>query len=316
MRLAILVAALMLLPAAANAATTCTFETVGTTLRLTADCTTDATISIPDGFTLDGANFTITATDPAGGHFQGAVVMNAGASASIVNTGITAQSLADVCDGGPGRLRGIFLDGAAGSIRRNRITGINQGASRCQEGNGIEIRSLAQDGPPVSVEIADNVVEQYQKSGIVITGSVDAWVHDNRVGASVNQERLAANAIQVGYDAWALVTANRIAANSWLGYPGTLDVATGVLLFRAAPGTTVSGNAIGGAGDIGIYIAADAVVVEANELVDEGDDLGGYDIGIADYGSGNRVSGNTVRGYQVPYDSLGGSAKSKVASAR
>ena len=39
----------------ANAATTCTFTTDFTTIILDADCTTDATIFVPDGFTLDGA---------------------------------------------------------------------------------------------------------------------------------------------------------------------------------------------------------------------------------------------------------------------
>lgn len=37
------------------AVTDCTFTTVGTTITLDADCTTDATILIPNGFTLDGA---------------------------------------------------------------------------------------------------------------------------------------------------------------------------------------------------------------------------------------------------------------------
>ena len=48
----------------ALAATTCTFTTAGTTMTLDADCTTDATIPIPDGYTLDGAGLTIVANDP------------------------------------------------------------------------------------------------------------------------------------------------------------------------------------------------------------------------------------------------------------
>lgn len=39
------------------------------------------------------------------------------------------------------RLRGILFDGAAGSITHNTVTNINQGASGCQEGNGIEVRN-------------------------------------------------------------------------------------------------------------------------------------------------------------------------------
>ena len=44
----------------ALATTTCTFTTVGTTMTLDADCTTDATILIPNSFTLNGAGNTIT----------------------------------------------------------------------------------------------------------------------------------------------------------------------------------------------------------------------------------------------------------------
>ncbi|MFO7546389.1 MAG: hypothetical protein R6W77_12930, partial [Trueperaceae bacterium] len=65
-------------------ATGCTFVDDGTVMTLTADCTTDATIFVPDGYTLDGAGFTITAVDPAGDHFRGAVVANAGVTMTMV----------------------------------------------------------------------------------------------------------------------------------------------------------------------------------------------------------------------------------------
>ena len=37
------------------------------TMTLTADITTDTTIIVPDGYTLDGNGYTITAVDVAGG---------------------------------------------------------------------------------------------------------------------------------------------------------------------------------------------------------------------------------------------------------
>ncbi|MGH9877475.1 MAG: right-handed parallel beta-helix repeat-containing protein, partial [Nitrososphaerales archaeon] len=69
---------------------------------------TDATITIPDGYTLDGAGHTITAVDPPSGHFLGAVVANAGATAHVKNLHITTSALLDVCDAGADRLRGIM----------------------------------------------------------------------------------------------------------------------------------------------------------------------------------------------------------------
>jgi hypothetical protein len=313
-RPALLALFFLLASTVAGAGTTCTFESAGTTLRLTGDCTTDTTLLIPDGVTLDGRGFSITAVDPPNGHFTGAIVMNAGGTASIVDTRITARALADVCDSGPNRFRGIFFDGAVGTIRGNTVIDVNQGASRCQEGNAVEVRSVDSSGP-ISVEIDHNVIERFQKTGIVVTGDVDAWVHENQVGASANQDQVAANGIQVGYGAWALLTGNTIAGNSWRGARG--DVATALLLFRAAPGTVVRGNTIGGNSDIGIYILADETTVEGNQVVDDGvDQAGGFDIGIADYGTGNRVDGNDVRGFRIPYDSLQASSKSQVASAK
>jgi len=293
--------AVLLVATAADAATTCTFDRTGATWRLKADCSVTAPIVVPDGITLDGAHQTITAIDPIGGHFLGAVIASSGATASIVDTHITAQALADVCDGGPARLRGIFFDGAAGLIRGNTIIDVNQGASRCAEGNAIEVRTLASIDPVV-VEIDHNVVSRYQKSGIVVTGAVDAWIHDNQIGASATQDHVPANALQVGYGAWAMVAQNRIAGNSWRGFPSTRDAATAILVFRAAPETTIRANVIDGNADIGIYIGADGVIVEDNQLTDEGPDIGGYDTGIADYGVGSRISGNVINGYQLPID--------------
>ena len=41
---------------------------------LLSDCTTDHTIVVTNGWTLDGDGYSITGVDPAGGHFLGAVV--------------------------------------------------------------------------------------------------------------------------------------------------------------------------------------------------------------------------------------------------
>ena len=61
----------------------CSFTTSGTTMTLNGDCTTSASIIVPDGFTLDGNSFTITGVDPVGDHFRGAVVRNGGLVAHV-----------------------------------------------------------------------------------------------------------------------------------------------------------------------------------------------------------------------------------------
>jgi hypothetical protein len=285
--------------ASSEALSTCQFEADGTTLVLTGDCTTDQSIVIPDGMTLDGRHFTITAMDPPAAAFEGAVIVNGGARASIVNARIMAILARPVCHEGAARLRGIFFDGASGTILGNVIEGINQGTSPCHEGNAIEVRHVVGTGAIVTVEIAGNRVEDFQKSGIVVSGDVYAWIHGNELGASATQSSVAANGVQVGFGAKALIERNVIAGNSW-----SIDAkwaATAVLLFGSAPGTVVRDNDIDGNADIGIHIQADLATVDGNRLFESGDD-GFYDVGIGNYGTGNSVTSNRIRGYSTPYD--------------
>src|ERR1044071_7083230 len=90
----------LLVAPASQAATTCLFDTTGNTLRLTADCTTDASIVIADGMTLDGGFFTITALDPPSGAFEGGVIVSGGATASVLNTRIVGMLARRSCHGG------------------------------------------------------------------------------------------------------------------------------------------------------------------------------------------------------------------------
>src|SRR5215212_3908187 len=60
----------------------CTTTTTSKTMTLNADCTTTSSIIVPNGLTFDGAGHTITAVDPAGGHFVGGVIQNGGSKAN------------------------------------------------------------------------------------------------------------------------------------------------------------------------------------------------------------------------------------------
>lgn len=249
---------------------------------------------------------------------MGAVVRNAGATASVVRLTVTALNLANACDAGEARLRGIMFQGASGLIAGNTVIGINQGPSGCQEGNAIEVRNFLDHPETRVVEIAHNTIVEYQKTGIVTNGDVRAWIHHNQVGGSATQANLAANSVQVGFGALGIVEYNAIASNSWLGFdPVTSDfAATAVLLFDSAPGSVVRhNNLMEGNADVGIYVFGDTTMVDNNRVFDEGPDAG-YDIGIGDYGTGNSVTNNKVRGYDVPYDGVSGGRNKVVPSPR
>lgn len=289
----------------AQAVNTCTFTTVGTTDFLDADCTTDATILVPDGVTLDGQGNAITALDPAEDHFRSGVVENAGTVAHVTRLVVNTSSLANACDSGADRLRGIMFVGASGSITHNTVDSINQGPSGCQEGNAIEVRNAPFDGThpgTAVVEIAHNVLQDWQKTGIVCNGDVDCHIHHNMIGESFTQNNLAANSVQIGFGAFGMVELNHIAGNQW---KGTSDwAATAVLLFQNDI-STVRRNNIGGNSDFGIYAyGLGGDTIDNNRVFDGGADHAnsGYDIGIGDWGPSSSVTNNKIRGFDTPVD--------------
>jgi len=297
---------LILGSSAAHAVTDCTFTTSGSTKTLDGDCTTDETIFIADGETLDGNGNSITAVDPPAGHFVGGVVENGGATAHVTRLVVHGNLALNVCDAGASRLRGILFTAASGSITHNTVQNINQGASGCQEGNGIEVRNAPFDGThpdTQSAEIAHNVVEDYQKGGIICNGDVDCWIHQNVVGQSFTQANLTANAVQLGFGAAGLVQHNHIAGNQNL-IPGGADfsVRTAVLLF-SVESAVVKQNNIGGNAQCAICVFSGNSVVDNNRIFERDAD-GSTDVifdgGIVDIGASNSFTNNKVRGYDSP----------------
>jgi len=228
----VMLSIILLLVPLSEATTTCTFTTVGSTMTLDADCTTDATILVPNGFTLDGAGYTITAEDPSGSHFLGAVVKNGGAFAAVKHLTIDTDNLANTCDDGVDRLRGILFDGASGIIKDNTVLNINQGASGCQEGNGIEVRNAPFEagGSDLLVWISGNTVTNYQKTGIVTNGSVAATIVGNVTTGVGPVDYIAQNGIQIGFGGTAIVQENQVSGND---YTPKSFVSCGLLMFDA-----------------------------------------------------------------------------------
>jgi hypothetical protein len=221
---------------------TCLFTDDGSTMTLQNDCTTDHTIYLPDGYTLDGDDHTITAVDPAGGHFVGAVVQNAGHEASVTNLGVSAD-VASVCDSGADRLAGIRLDGAGGAISGNDVSGLEQGPSGdgCQEGNAIEVRNPS-TATMTTVGITGNTVADYQKTGILVSGPIRATVTGNEIEGYGPVGFIAQNGVQVSFGASAIVSGNSVSDN-W--YTGSGTISCGVLLYDA-DGVKLNKNAYAG----------------------------------------------------------------------
>ena len=310
--------------AGGDASAPCTFERRGRTLRLTADCTTDRTIRVGDGLTLDGAGHTITVVDPAGDHFRGAVVENEGASASVRNLRIAAHALADVCDAGDDALAGIRLTDASGVVADNVVTGLAQlrpdgQVSGCQEGWSIVARTRLWDVAPVRVAITGNRIEGYGKEGILAFGAVAATIADNDVRGGGAQWSQAQYGIEVTTSLPGAVKKNRVSGNVYLGpYPAL----AGGINSDASRRLTVSGNVVtGSSAGIQLFAAHEADVV-GNTVIGASPaacpawaSADACAFGVQISGSG-RVHGNELRSLDVGVDVLAGSGEVKVSGNR
>ncbi len=310
----------------------CSFTTSAKskTMTLNADCTTDHSVVVPNGYTLDGAGHTVTAVDPSGGHFVGGVVQNGGAAANVTNLKITTSHLIDVCDGGADRLRGILFDGASGSITCNDISNINQGASGCQEGNAIEVRNFGSSPSTVHVTIDGNKTTDYQKTGIVANGDVDATITDNIVSGGAPVGYIARNGIQVGFGATGMVKRNTVSGNS---YTGTSDASGGILIV-GGPGyggdfclnVQVQQNTISES-DVGVYVSqyeadfsapatATNIKVVNNTISKAGVTNGFvYQAGVSDVGNNDKIIANNISGAGYDPNTLPGQTFSVDADA-
>jgi hypothetical protein len=199
------------------------------TVLLVGNCEEDQTVTIPDGYTLNGMGFTVTVVDPIGGHFIGPVIRNVGNSAYVKNITIVTSSLTNVCDSGDARLRGILFDGASGWITDTVILGLNQGQSGCQEGNAIEVRNLDGTSPGrTNVVISGNIIDDYQKTGIVANGNVFVEIFDNYVSGFGPISFIAQNGIQLGYGATGSIHDNDVRDNY---YSADGWISAGLLFF-------------------------------------------------------------------------------------
>ncbi|CAM3179016.1 right-handed parallel beta-helix repeat-containing protein [Corallococcus sp. ZKHCc1 1396] len=294
----------------------CAFTLAPGQVTLSTDCVTQGPVFIPDGFTFDGAAHTLTAVEDAveGEHFQGAVLRNRGPVASVRNVTVTARDLADVCDAGAARLRGIFLEGASGTVEDTVVADLHQAgnASGCQEGFAIEVRNDAEGAPSRTVELRRNLVTGYQKGGVAVVGKVVATVEGNVVEGGGVVAHIARNGIQLSYGVSGRVVDNRVTGHA---YTGGEDTGAGILVVGGSyygagralcHDVLIQGNEVEG-NDVGINLMQaeggfSAPATPQNLQVLENEVRNGaltnliYQAGIFDNGRANLISRNKVSG--------------------
>ena len=202
------------------------------------------------------------------------------------------------------RFVGVGYYNAGGSITNNTITNImNSSFSGAQHGVGIYVYS--DDGNPHVIVIDDNVVEDYQKTGIAVIGDeIDATITNNTVTGQGPTSVTAQNGIQVGSgDITAVVSGNTVTGNY---YTGPTWTASGILL-QVGPDVEMSNNQLSG-NQSAVYIYDANATMDGDTIDDSqysiivfGDsagasaaitnaDISNSEIGVYVYGS---VDGNT-----------------------
>ena len=138
----------------------------GTTYTLTADCAVTEPLTVPDGVTLDGGGFTISATDAGGPQWNGAIITNAGASMNIQNVTVTGPTGGfQLCVNSGFLLYGIWFNDASGTVNNVTVDHIyqQQNGAFASCGTGRAIRADGLTGSR-TVRITNTTAADYQKT--------------------------------------------------------------------------------------------------------------------------------------------------------
>lgn len=263
-KLVLLFAAAFSFPLSANATTNCVFVNSTKSMTLQGSCTTDETIIIPNGLTLNGQGFKITAIDPVGGNFKGPILRNAGKSAGVANL-FLRTNLADFCQVEPAdKLVGILFDKAAGTIAGVNIT-LNKaaGASTCEEGTAIQLQSLpySSKGLYSKVTVKTSSFNYNQLAGIVAQGNINLRVEANLVRSNTGSP-IAQRGIEASNGVKALIVSNEVIRHS---HSPLGDPSYGILLNGAASSTVLTNTL--NFNDIGIRVSGTSKVSVKGNII-------------------------------------------------
>ena len=235
------------------------------TYILTRDCgPTTAPITVPGGITaVDGGGFTVSATDPTGGFFNGAVLTNAaaGQAMAITNLVITGTFGFDRFNG----VTGISFNDASGTVNHAQVLGITRhnGCVGCSGSTAIS--ALGVSGPR-TVTITSTTVNGYDGQGLDASGSMTMKVSTSVIGPPDN---LGIPVFGVAYDSLRSGSAGGSLSDSTVNVGVNDGDSTGVRL-SAAKDVTISQDTIEGTNinsGIDVFNGSTGVVISHNQIV-------------------------------------------------
>jgi hypothetical protein len=276
--------------------THCAGSLRGAIFTLTANCVTTATLSVPNGHTLDGGGHIITARDTTGGAFAQGVLRNDGAAMSVTNVTVDGAGIAADCTLA---INGILLDGATASIRNVRVLDITRHCA----GVGDALLASNFTGSPRVVTIENVVASGYQSAAVAAVGSVTVNVLGGTLGPPDESLRGIVAQGVVRYDGAHGTVKGTTLVGSGSGNASLLN--TNVLL-NGAQGVAITSNTITGRGtDIGIAVSNSSAGVQIGRNATErtGPNVPDtFGVGVlVDVSSAAEVACNTFAGWRANY---------------
>jgi hypothetical protein len=280
----------------------CAGTTSGTTFTLTADCDTTAPLTVPNGFTVDGAGHTITAHDTTPGSFNGAVLTNPAPiqfeEMHVQNLTIKGTGFVSPPACGRATLDGILFAAAFGSVSNVTVLGITEN-SGCQVGSAI-VASAGVFQPPVN--ISNTTVSGYQKSGIEASGLLDVNVSNSTIGPPAPLVGIIG---QNGLAYLDLASGTTSSSTIFGSGDAVQNVAGTAVAVSAAHDVTITHNNITGAGtDDGISVSAFSVrnTISFNQVgrtAPDVPDRDGIGVNVVKDGSNATTICNTFSGWNT-----------------
>jgi hypothetical protein len=260
----------LLISTSANAAGplgSCSATQAGSTITLTANCTTSTTIDVANGVTVDGDGYTIAAVDPSGGNFTGPVLKattgtpTTPTTMNVKNLDVVASLAANVA---VSSLSGLYYENAGGTITNVSLSGITTSAPS-GAGRALEVRNGAATTAP-SLAINGLRVRNFNKSGVFIQGKTSFTATSLDIGPATGVDGAqwvtsAANGFTVLDGPSGTLTNSKIASNRYEVDDTDPNVPQGVgtaVLAIESPNLAISGLTVTGTdSDIGVIVQKD-----------------------------------------------------------
>ena len=218
-----------------------------------------------------------------------------GTGAETVNiSGFTLDGNNDAKSSGPGTFRSQQLTffNANGTIEDNVLIDWQDPAAFGAQGVATLVSGSL---TPVTVNVLGNVIDGYQKGGIVAlgTGAVAATIEGNTVAGAGPITTTAQNGIQISNGAGGSIIGNTVSDNN---YRGSGWCSAGILV-NGVDGITVQGNTLSGS-------LCDLLLITNNSTIEGNDIASALEWPFSILGNENTVHKNYVNGSTATYEGI------------